>query len=273
MRLTKLKNVPLAIKLIGHIKFPNDFIRRHGIYDRWFLKHKKDTKQVNLKYPVSHSNVPVFVISFNRLSYVKQMVEFLEKYGFKNIHIVDNQSSYEPLLEYLRHSSHHVHFMDKNYGHRVVWESGFFDNIISKEPYIVTDPDIQPNENLPHDFYHILYQTLISHPYITKVGFALDIFNLPDNEQSMQVKKWESKFWEDKLSDDSDKYWADIDTTFGLYRPGKNLWRFYDAIRIGGNFTARHLPWHEQEESAEKKFYADTASASASWIKNTEMYE
>lgn len=273
MRINKLKKIPLIIKFIANIRFSQDCVRRHEFYDIWFLKHKKLAKKFQLAKTIDYSTIPVFIISFNRLSYVKQMVDFLEKYGFKNIHIIDNQSTYKPLVKYLQQSSHHVHFMDKNYGHRVVWESGFFDNIIKKEPYIVTDPDIKPNDNLPYDFCKTLYETLGRYPYITKVGFALSIFDLPKNDQSQRVKKWESKFWKDKESDNPEKYWADIDTTFSLYRPGNHLWRFYDAIRIAGDFTAKHLPWYEEKDTPEKKVYSKTASSSASWIKNTTMYE
>lgn len=273
MRLTKVKKIPFLRKIAIAARYPYNVNKRHELYDKYFAKHKKDTKHFCLNKNFDCKSIPVFIVSFNRLSYLKQMVDFLEKYGFTNIHIVDNQSAYKPLIKYLKNSPHHVHFMDKNYGHRVVWESGYFKDIINQGPYIVTDPDIGANKKLPSDFCETLYKILGKHPFMTKVGFALDIFDLPKTKQSKQVVKWESKFWQDKVDGTSDVYWADLDTTFSLYRPGDPSARFYDAIRVGGNFTAKHLPWYGEKDSAEKKFYMNTASSSASWIKNTTMYE
>ena len=216
---------------------------------------------------------PVFVISFNQLSYVKQMVMWLKKYGFTNIHIVDNKSTYKPLLEYLKKVDCVVHHMDKNYGHAVVWTSGKFDDIITKQCYIVSDCDIAPNPNLPKDFMHNLYQILGQYPYITKVGFALNIKDLPNTKINKTVKQWESKFWNKEI--EKDLYYADIDTTFALYRPGKltmNTKQFYSALRLAGDMTAIHLPWFETKETKEAEFYKKTANSSASWTKDLSIY-
>ena len=213
-------------------------------------------------------NTPVFIISYNQLTYVKQMVDWLKKYGFNNIHIVDNQSSYKPLLNYLNKSDCVVHHMDKNYGHTVIWDSGKFDDIIKKQCYIVSDCDIAPNKKLPTDFLKYLYEILDKYPYITKVGFALNIKNLPNTEKNKTVKKWESQFWQNQI--DKDLYLANIDTTFALYRPGKIKMHsdtFYSAVRIAGNMTATHLPWVETTENSESAFYKKTANSSASWTK------
>lgn len=58
-------------------------------------------------------NIPVYIISFNRLSCLKQLVARLERAGYSNIHIVDNGSSYPPLLEELDKTPHVVHRMKK----------------------------------------------------------------------------------------------------------------------------------------------------------------
>lgn len=201
------------------------------------------------------------------------MVDWLKKYGFTNIHIVDNKSTYKPLLDYLEKVDCLVHSMDKNYGHSVVWTSGKFDDIIKNQCYIVSDCDIAPNPNLPQDFVKHLYQTLGQYPYITKVGFALNIKDLPNTTQNKTVKKWEKQFWEKEI--DKDIYLADIDTTFALYRPGMlsmDTKQFYCALRVSGDMTAIHLPWFETKESKETKFYKKTANSSASWTKNLTIY-
>ena len=47
-------------------------------------------------------DIPIFVISYNRLTCLKLLVDYLCKHGYvKNIVIIDNASTYAPLLEYL----------------------------------------------------------------------------------------------------------------------------------------------------------------------------
>ena len=75
-------------------------------------------------------DVPVFVICFNRLDYLRRLVSWLERSGFQNIILVDNASDYPPLEEYLSASPHRVEIMEENLGHLVVWESHRFDDIV-----------------------------------------------------------------------------------------------------------------------------------------------
>lgn len=222
------------------------------------------------------ANIPVYIISYNRLSYVQQMIQWLEHYNLKNIHIIDNNSSYPPLLKYLESLTYTVYHMDKNYGHRVFWECGLFDNIIEKSMYILSDPDIAPNDNLPSDFIYELYRILGEHPNITKVGFALTVHDLPNNKTTAVVKKWEEKFWNTKLPDHLDIYLAPIDTTFALYRPGKlKEENFYSGIRVAGKFSAKHIPWYNTNiENEEDIFYKKSANKnSATWTNNIKNYE
>lgn len=220
---------------------------------------------------LTYKNIHVFIISFNNLNYLKQIIKSLEKYQLTNIHIVDNNSDYPPLLDYLNNSPYEVHRMEKNWGHKVLWISHKFDNIISKLPYIVTDPDIELSNNLPHDFIQILYKILAKYDYVTKVGFALKINDIPDVTIHSNVNKWESQFWKYKIEDDLELYKADIDTTFALYRPGfLSDYNFYNGIRIAGNFSARHLPWYKNTE--EQEYYEKTSlnniSHTNKWKKN-----
>lgn len=197
------------------------------------------------------------------------MVSWLEKYGLTNIHIVDNASTYPPLIKYLEKSVYTVHRLNKNYGHMVVWKSKLFDDIINHQVYVVTDPDIAPNPNLPPDFLSRMYHILKEYSGITKVGLALRIDDLPpDAPFTQSTQAWEKQYWERPLQNQKDMYLADIDTTFALYRAGKG-WllkhKFYHGIRLGGNYTARHIPWYKKTyESKEDLFYQETNAGSSS---------
>jgi hypothetical protein len=202
---------------------------------------------------MSYFQTPIFLIAFNRLEYLMQVVSWLETAGYTEIHIIDNDSSYPPLLEYLDTSPHHVHRMDKNYGHLVLWDSGRFDDIIMHRNFVLTDCDILPDEACPADVVERLAVILARYPNFTKTGLSLRIDDLPDHYSlKPKVLEWEAPFWEHKLENGT-LYEAAVDTTFAYYRPGitpkdKRWWR---SLRTAAPLAARHLPW-----------YADTSKPS-----------
>jgi hypothetical protein len=254
-------------------------------------RHYREHLQSQMKFShplakvpkIDCKRIPIYIISFNQLSYLKLLIEFLERRGYENIHIIDNCSTYPPLLQYLKETPHTVHNMDKNYGHMVFWASGFFDDVIKNEFYVLTDPDILPSEDCPDDFLGVFHAVLHKMPFADKVGCALLINDLPDGyEKKELVMEWESKFWKHPIKNTMglEIYNAAIDTTLALYRPdpemkvkgGSYPWALRSA-RIAGKFAARHLPWYVCGESEELEFYKRTASnESASWTKSADNY-
>lgn len=199
------------------------------------------------------------------------MVKWLEKYGVTNIHIVDNASTYPPLLRYLEKTPYTVHHLQQNYGHMVVWKSGLFDDIITHQAYVVTDPDIEANPNLPPDFLSRMFHVLKEYSTITKVGFALKIDDLPaDAPFTLSIKEGQKEHWEFPLKNQEEIYLAPIDTTFALYRPGKGKIfdkNFFRGIRIAGNYTAKHIPWYKKTyKTKEDRFYFKENTGSSSIV-------
>jgi len=223
---------------------------------------------------MTNDNIDVFIISYNRLTYLERLLAWLETAGFENIHIVDNNSTYQPLLEYLETSKHKVHKMDKNYGHLVVWECGKFKDIIDNKNYIVTDCDILPINECPANIAEYFIEILDRYPEFTKVGFALKIDDLPESNSSKDtVIEWEKQFWENKIADGL--FDASIDTTFALYRPGiypvnKKWWK---SIRTVFPYIARHVPWYtdSSKPSEEDIFYQNSLQNESSFWSVTDL--
>ena len=133
---------------------------------------------------------------------------------------------------------------------------------ILPEKFILTDPDLKFNKNIPTNFIEILAN--LSDKYKTsKIGFALDIsdhelFFLTTNytQSGFSIYEWEKSFYEFKIADDKyELYDADIDTTFclinkkNIYINKYNILEDYNLkIRVGGNFTAKHIPWYIDNE-------------------------
>lgn len=189
--------------------------------------------------------IPIFIVSFNRLSYLMKMIDSLEKRGYSNIHIIDNNSTYGPLLDYYQTIPYEIIKLDTNEGHMVFWKSSLFDKYRNNF-YVLTDPDVIPIEECPDDFIAIWFNILKKHPYVKKVGFSLKIDDLPINAIGNEITiKWEQQFWNIKLNDER-IYYADIDTTMALYMPDDcSIASFYRAFRTDKPYQARHLPWYK----------------------------
>jgi len=69
-------------------------------------------------------NIPIFINSRDRLNCLKLLIEWLLKAGYKNLIILDNDSSYPPLLDYYRgleaDSRIRVVRLGKNLGHKAL---------------------------------------------------------------------------------------------------------------------------------------------------------
>lgn len=217
-----------------------------------------------------YKDIPVYLISFNRLSYLEKSVDWLEKAGCLNIHIIDNASTYPPLLEYLDKTPHTVHRMEKNYGHTVLFDAPEFKDVADNQYFVLSDPDILPVEQCPSDFMTFLYRILKRFPKITKAGFSLKLDDLPDHYALKEtVIKWESPFYDRAVKgSEPPLYKAPIDTTFALYRPRKE-WKkdFSEAIRTGFPYQARHLPWYKDlnDLTEEDNFYNALDTGSGNW--------
>ncbi len=122
--------------------------------------------------------IDLFIISYNRLSFLKQQIDFFSKNPVLKIHIVDNCSTYAPLLEYLSKSLHIVYVMPDNAGHQVIWKNNLSQVICPNKPYMVTDNDVIPEDP---NFHELLLQGLKKFPDINKIGLGLRTDDIPDH--------------------------------------------------------------------------------------------
>ena len=202
---------------------------------------------------------PVFVNCRDRLAPLRELVAWLERAGCDEIYFVDNDSAYEPLLEYYRTTPHTVIRLGENYGKFSLWQApGVLDRANGRH-FVYTDPDIVPVEECPLDALERFRHLLDRYPQVNKVGFGLKIDDLPDHYRHREtVRTWEQEMW--RWPVERGAYYAPIDTTFALYRPGAPAAR--PAIRTGPPYVARHEAWYmdTQAPTEEQAFYAARAA-------------
>jgi len=214
---------------------------------------------------MNFKHIPILIICRDRVSCLKQQVEAFEKRGYQNIIMVDNASTYEPLLEYYKQTPHQVIRMKENYGHTVLIDQGVVD-MFAGDYYAYTDPDIIPAEECPDDFMEYFYNILRRHPELRKAGFSLKIDDLPDHFVNREmVIGWEKQYWERPL--EYNVWLAPIDTTFALCTPGVTpiVWQW--AGRTDKPYTARHTSWYidSKNPSDEDTYYANHITTTTNW--------
>ena len=218
--------------------------------------------------------IPVIIISYNRLSHVRNMVNWMLEIRQQNIIILDNDSSYFPLLDWYKQivQDKRVRVLksDRNYGHRAIVNTELL-KYLENSWFVYTDPDLIPFDSTPDDIIEKCYQ--ISEKYkCNKVGPSLDIENIPDYYPLKQaVIDHESNFWKEENRTEEGDYWAPIDTTFALYRPGTTEIHAENCIRLNSPYKLQHLGWYYNpniSSQEEDYYYNDIVPESTHWSIN-----
>lgn len=208
------------------------------------------------------SDIPIILNNFNRLSTTKKLADDLSKLGYTNIHILDNNSTYSPLLDWYEHCPYKVELLGKNYGQLAVYNSDYINKFTGWVAY--SDSDIELNPNTPRGFVEKMQDTAENYN-APKVGLALRIDDLPTTRYGLYVKSEEQKFWLYSVEHQIYKAW--VDTTFSIIRVGQPF--TYEALRVGGDFTAKHIPWYLNYDnlSEEEKYYIEHSDSQFSTTK------
>lgn len=206
-------------------------------------------------------NIPIIIQNKDRLDPLKAAVKSLHDRGYYNIIIIDNRSTYPPLLEWYRESGLDVFYNDIP---DTKYDTGTFAVLsgkasyaphishpkfseLVKDYYVLTDSDVVLVDEVPDNFIEDMID--IHKKYNNskhKVGLGLKIDDLPmELPLAKRAYEIESQYWLDKIEDPIyDIYYAPIDTTFAVYSPNSVPGLGHDCFRLGGNYMARHIPWY-----------------------------
>jgi hypothetical protein len=196
--------------------------------------------------------IPILIICHNNHLYVENTLRQLKKFNL-NLQIMDNASTNPKTIKYLKEVDVPVIWNETNEG---PWVSIFKNvSVYEKMPqkFIITDPDLQYNTNLPYNFVDIMIDLSIEYE-THKLALAMDISDFSKMYQSKhysdnrniydtEIGHWS---WRVNIGESSSKYemyFTSTDTTFHLIdKIGYHS--TVRSIRIAGDFTAKHIPWY-----------------------------
>jgi hypothetical protein len=198
------------------------------------------------------TDLPIIINCRDRVSDLRKLIEWLERAGHQWIILLDNDSTYEPLLEFYRETPHLVVPLGENVGSRALWVR---DLVPRGEWFVYTDPDVVPVDECPLDAVWVLKETLLRYPEVPKAALGFYLDDVPMDMRSLNIER----AYMNRLNElEPGVFRAATDTTFALYRPGAEF--SYDAIRLGHPYVARHGSWYvDQCPTEEDRYYLDRA--------------
>ena len=225
-------------------------------------------------------HTPIVILNRDRLHPLVEQVEVLQKKGYTNIVIIDNQSTYQPLLDWYKISGVDVFVNDivpnSNKAFLQLVQAGHpkFLQIISSW-YVFNDSDIIPEEQAPDNFIEDLINYAIKYGK-SKVGMSIRI---DDIDLNYPLNKWvhgyESDYWTNGVLDgDVWLYPHPIDTTFAVHAPGAMPDWSSDTLRVGTPYIVKHAPFYYDPENLpeDEKYYLEHMNrGSSNWSSKVEI--
>lgn len=229
-------------------------------------------KPVPKSKPVCH-DIPIYINSRNLLTPLKRMVEYLREIPNSRVIIVDNASTWGPLLEWYRECGVEVLMTGVNGGH-LAWHRHMLNHAelgISK--YVVTDSDLLI-DHIPIDILARLGAELDENPGVTKSGLSIETDGIANGPLKPDIESWESQFWQSRHNEN---FWkAAIDTTFSMRRASDpvDLLPYGNHLRSDRPYTAIHWPWTWDAGSLtdEQRHYIQTSATQTMWTEKLKAF-
>jgi hypothetical protein len=226
--------------------------------------------QIYSKLP--KDSIPILINNFNRLELLQKQINWLLTLDGKiSIIIIDNLSTYPPLLNYYKNIRHpNVQVVNLNFNS---WRKGAEylgeKKLKDFDKYIITDSDLLPYPNTPKDLVLHLSDLMDKYPAFNHIGTSLEIKDIPDkNPMKEKVIRFESDYWPPVAEElNNEVYVGKIDSTFAMYRRSSKVLKTYPALRTKRPYTLKHIDWYlaPADFSDEYIYYLKSCKSFATW--------
>lgn len=241
---------------VGWLYHVNEMDRVRGMLNQW----RKLAKPITPK-----EVIPIYINARNLLTPLRKMVEYLIQIPNARPIIVDNDSTWQPMLDWYDNECPVEVIRTGINGGKFGWSKHMLDHAsLGITKYVVTDSDLDLS-GVPLDVLDILSTGLDLNPAVTKCGLSLDFERIPDDyPMKADVIAWECQFWRHRGGGFCLD--AGIDTTFAMRRATDPIaFETHGHLRADRPYTAEHWPWHWTpeliEQSEEVRHYIATANS------------
>jgi len=213
----------------------------------------------------------VFITVWNRHSWLIPLCEDFVKAGVEPV-LIDNQSTYEPCVEWLKKCPYKVIWMNCNAGPWAFFITDLWKEY--KDRYIMFSDSDYDISSVPVDFPNVLMQGLenFDRDGVWKVGLSAEINDLPQNDYAQKIANYERGFWNYEIIPGF--YRGDIDIGIALYDRDRKAGRcglgdgWYSALRACRPYTCRHLDWYLTPENLREEdiyYFKSSGKAHHGW--------
>jgi hypothetical protein len=113
--------------------------------------------------PHDFKTVPIVVICRDRLAPLRELLDWLKGAGYRRFLLVDNGSTYGPLVDFLATTDAEVVRLGRNVGYLAPWSSEVRARLDPDSPFVVSDCDVVPDQDCPSDVVEHLAGVLLRH--------------------------------------------------------------------------------------------------------------
>ena len=231
------------------------------------------------KRPAMSRRLPVFIISFNRGAFLRQVIASYVRQTIPVDIIVHDNGSDDPFtLDILAdlpaqgvkvhrlppiRSAKELNRVDRTIGQYFGW-------FRRRSRYVVTDCDIDMSTARPETL-EVYSELLDRFPRVACVGPMLRIADIPETYQLFNhvMNRHIEQFWHRQPERTRTRFGecafiaAPIDTTFAMHRDGSRFRRMKKGLRVYHPFEARHLDWYPDD--AQRAYCRSSAAEISHW--------
>ena len=201
-------------------------------------------------------NTPIVILNRDRLTPIKKLVSRLRNRNYTNIVIIDNLSTYQPLLDWYKEEKLDVFVNNITENNCYALNTLAFNarhpkfvDIVNQH-YAYTDSDLYPIDETPEDFVEDMIEMVNKHS-VHKIGMSIKIDDLNLADPLLHhVWNYEKDYWTNGFQDEKMMlYPHPIDTTFSVYAPNTPASWSDNCFRAGMPYTLIHAPFYYTQEN------------------------
>ena len=213
-------------------------------------------------------DIPIFINNRDHIGCLKNLLDWLLGAGYRKIFVLDQESTYPPLLEFYDSlaKDQRVNILKMgNLGFQSIWLSKILEDLDIRTPYVYTDSDVIPTRKV--NIVQELLRTLKQNRLAKKVGAKLIVDHITC-QNADYYKEIQASYYQESRRISAHEFFMPNDTTFSIYRNVRHYNCVFSIVRT--DLEIRHLPWYYDSNNLpeDEKYYVEHANKSSTFAQD-----